>query len=111
MTPHFRDRHSIEITVVMCDREALYIGYCFCAGAKAIQYGVNITSVCFILLMLTQTWLSLIKGRGRGQGAGGRRPGAGGWGPGARGRWPGAKGWQPGISPGYLYNDHNLKLL
>ena len=87
VTLHFRDRSSIEITIVMCDREALYIRYCFRAGVKAIQHGVNITSVCFILLTLTQTWLSLIKGRGRvrgrGLGARGRRSAAGGRGPGA----------------------------
>ena len=101
----------------MCDREALYIRYCFCADVKAIQHGVNITSVCFILLMLTQTWLSLIKGwgrvRGRGLGAraeaGGQGAGVRGWGPGGQG--PGARGQEPGISPGYLYNEHDLQLL
>ena len=88
VTLHFiRDRSSIEITIVMCDREALYIRYCFRAGVKAIQHGVNITSVCFILLILTQTWLSLIKGRGRVEGRK-RGPGAraGGRGLGTRNR-------------------------
>lgn len=89
VTLHFRDRSSIEITIVMCDREALYIRYCFRAGVKAIQHGVNITSVCFILLILTQTWLSLIKGRGRVEsrrpGARGQSRGGGGWGPGTGG--------------------------
>ena len=87
VTLHFRDRRSIEITIVMCDREALYIRYCFRAGVKAIQHGVNITSVCFILLTLTQTWLSLIKGRGRVRGRG---LGARGWRSAAGGRGPGA---------------------
>lgn len=84
VTLYFRDQRSIEITIVMCDREALYIQYCFRASVKAIQHGVDITSVSFILLMLTQTWLSLIKGRGRvrgrGLGAGGQGVGIGGWG-------------------------------
>ena len=31
--------------------------------------------------------------------------------PGARGRGPGARGQELGISPGYLYNEHDLQLL
>ena len=103
VTLHFRDRSSIEITIVMCDREALYIWYCFRAGVKAIQHGVNITSVCFILLIPTQTWLSLIKGRGRVES---RRPGARG-----QSRGAGAGDQEPVVSLGYLYNEHNLQLL
>ena len=106
MTLHFRDRRSVEITIVTCDREALYIRYCFRAGIKAIQYGVNITSVCFILLMLTQTWLSPIKEQGQGAGAGGRGPGTGG-----RRRGVGAGDREPEVSLGYLYNEHDLLLL
>ena len=90
VTLHFRDRSSIEITIVMCDREALYIRYCFRAGVKAIQHGVNITSVCFILQGYADTNMAVTNkgaGQGRESEARGRGPeqGGGGWGPGTGG--------------------------
>ena len=49
------------------------------------------------------------KGAGQGQGSGAGGQGAGGRGLGAGGRGPGAG--DLGISPGYLYNEHDLQLL
>ena len=50
-------------------------------------------------------------GQGQGSGAGGQGAAVGGWGQGARSWGPGAGGREPGISPGYLYNKHDLPLL
>ena len=50
-------------------------------------------------------------GQGQGSGAGGQGAAVGSWGQGARSWGPGAGGREPGISPGYLYNKHDIQLL